>query len=261
MKESRLFGRTMFSIAKSTYLEARHNRVLHLASLFAVILILFSLFLGEVSLFQNEKIVKDIGLASISLLGIFVAVFLGVNSLYKELERRTIYSIISKPITRTEILFGKFMGMLTVLLSIVLMMSIFLYLVTAFLESSIDIALFPAIGLIFMELVIVAALALFFSSFSSPFLSAFFTTGTVIVGRVARDLGDFGERSKNPIFKFFATSVQKVFDLEAFNLRTVAVHKLPIYYADFWLPTLYAIITAILLLTISNAIFNRRDFK
>ncbi len=261
MTNNQFFGRAMFSIAKSTYLEARHNRVLHLASLFAIILILFSLFLGEVSLFQNEKIVKDIGLASISLLGIFVAIFLGVNSLYKELERRTIYSIISKPITRTEIIFGKFLGMLTVIGSIVLMMTIFLYLVTAFLESSVDISLMPAIGLIFFELVIVAAISVFYSSFSSPFLSAFFATGTIIVGRVARDLGDFGERSKNPVFKFFATSVQKVFDLEAFNLRTVAVHKLPIYYSDFWLPVAYSLIAATLLLVISNWIFSRRDFK
>lgn len=248
-------------IAHNTYLEARHNKVLHIAGLFAAILILFSLFLGEVSLFQNEKIVKDIGLASISLLGVFIAIYLGVNSLYQDLERRTIYSIISKPISRREILLGKFLGMSLVLTSVVLMMTTYLYLVTSFIESKIDWALMPAVGLIIAELLIVAAIAVFFSSFSSPFLSAFFSAALFLIGRVSRELGDFGERSKNAVFKFFATGVQKIFDLESFNLRTATVHKLPVYMEDFWYPILYGLFLVAILILISNELFARRDFK
>jgi ABC-type transport system involved in multi-copper enzyme maturation permease subunit len=248
-------------IATNTYLEARHNKVLHIAAAFAAVLILFSLFMGEVSLFQNEKVVKDIGLASISSLGVFVAVFLGVNTLFKELQGRTIYSIVSKPIDRYEILLGKFLGMALVLASIVIMMTIYLYLVTSFIESKVDFELLPAVGLIYAELLIVAALAIFFSSFSTPFLSGFFTVGFFLVGRVSHDLGQFGNRSKNEVFKVFATWIQKVFDLDSFNLRTQVVHKLPIYREDFWLPVGYGAAMICVLLTISIIIFARRDFK
>jgi len=259
--KSLTFKYPLLMIAHSTFQEARHSRVLHLASFFAVLLILFSLFMGEVSLYQNEKVVKDIGLFSISFLGVFVAIFLGVNSLYKELEQRTIYSIMAKPITRSEILLGKYLGMASVLFSVVLSMTGVLYLVTGFLESRIDLDLMPAIGLIYAELLIVAAIAIFFSSFSSPFLSAFFSSGVFLVGRISRELADFGERSKNEIFKFFATGVQKVFDLEAFNLRTAVVHKFPVYVEDFWWPLLYAGLIVSLLLLVSQFVFIRRDFK
>jgi len=255
------FKHPVLMIAFNSYMDARHSKVLHIAGFFAALLILFSLFMGEVSLYQNEKVVKDVGLAAISMLGVFIAIYLGVNSLYRDLERRTIYSIISKPIGRSEILFGKFLGICLVLISAVVMMSVYLYLVTSFIEAKIDFALFPAIGLMIAELLIIAAIAIFFSSFSSPFLSAFFSAGVFVIGRVSGDLADFGERSKNEVFKFFATSVQKIFDLESFDLRARAVHKIPIYAQDFWYPVMYASALIAILLVFSHLFFVRRDFK
>lgn len=248
-------------LAWNSFQEAKHNKVLHIAGLFCAVLIMFSLFMGEVSLYQNEKVVKDAGLASISLLGIFVAAFLGVNSLYRELEGRTIYAVMAKPLERFQILLGKYLGMVGVLAVVVIMMTTYLYLVTAFMEARVDWSLLPAIGLIFAELTIVAALAVFFSSFSSPFLSGFFTVGLVIVGRLAHQLGQFGVRSKNQFFKIFAQGVQKTFDLEAFDLRTRVVHKLPVYQEDFWLPVFYAVFVVALLLSASIWAFRKRDFK
>ncbi len=248
-------------IARMTFLEARHNKVLHIAGLFAAALIFFSLFMGQVSLFQNEKVVKDAGLACISFLGVFIAIFLGVNSLYQDLEKRTIYTIISKPITRPEIMFGKFVGMCFVLTAVVVSMTIYLYLITSFMESKVDWYLLPAIGLMLIELFVVAAIAVFFSSFSSPFLSGFFSAGVFLVGRLAYELGQFGERSRNEVFRFFATGVRKVLDFEGFNLRTHAVHKLPIYVEDFWYPAAYGFFLILLLLLASYFVFSRRDFK
>ncbi|MBN8554229.1 MAG: ABC transporter permease subunit [Deltaproteobacteria bacterium] len=253
--------RHYFIIAANTYSEARHNKVLHIAGGFAAALILFSLFMGEVSLYQNEKVVKDVGLACISIFGVFVAIYLGVNTLFKELERRTIYSVVSKPVDRHEVLLGKYLGMIMVLISVVFMMTVYLYLVTAFIESKVDWALLPAIGLIIVELAVVAAMAVFFASFSTPFLSGFFCLGLFLIGRITHDLGAFGERSKNPLFKIFATWIQKIYDLEAFDLRTHVVHKLPVYAEDFWLPAAYGLFLIGILLTLSILTFRRRDFK
>jgi len=248
-------------IAWNTLAEARHNKVLHIAGAFAAVMIAFSFFMGEVSLYQNVKVVKDIGMATISLLGVFVAIYLGVNILYKELELRTIYTIVSKPINRYEILMGKYFGMALVLSVVVGLMTFFLYAVTLILEFKIDFYILPAIVLILVELWIVAALAILFSSFSSPFLSGFFTFGIFLVGRVAFELGQFGERSQSEAFKFFATTIQKAYDLEAFNLRTEVVHRIPIYAEDIWLPLLYALFLIFVCLSVSIFVFQKRDFK
>lgn len=248
-------------IAANAFQEARTNKVLHIAGIFSALLIIFSYFLGEVSLYQNLKVVKDVGMASISLFGLFVAIFLGATSLYREVELRTIYTIASKPVSRAQILLGKFVGMLAVLTSIVFLMTVFLFLITFTLEYRIDFGLLPAIALILLELWIAAAMAVLFSSFSGPFLTGFFTFGGIAVGRVAFELGQFGERSDNPIFKYFAIGVQKVFDLEAFNLRTEVVHQLPIYSKDIYLPLIYALFVISLLLGIAYLSFRKRDFK
>ncbi|TVQ79056.1 MAG: hypothetical protein EA369_05660 [Bradymonadales bacterium] len=251
----------IWMIAKNSFLEARHNKVLHIAGGFAAILIIFSLFLGQVSLHQNVKVVKDIGMATISLFGVFVAIFLGVNSLYRELQYRTIYSIVSKPISRSEILMGKFAGMLMILSVVVFLMTCYLYLVTFFIEHRVDWALLPAIGLILVELWIVASIGIFFSSFSTPFLSGFFTAGLFLVGRVSSELGAFGERSDDFFFRLLATGVQKVFDLQAFNLRSEVVHDIPVYTQDFWLPVAYAAFLILIVLFSSFQLFKKRDFK
>ncbi len=249
-------------IAWNSFWEARHNKVLYIAAGFVAGLIIFSLFLGEVSLYQNEKVVKDVGMAAISLLGVFVAIFLGVNGLYRDLERRTIYTLISKPIDRYQIVLGKLLGMIFVLGLVVAIMTIFLYGVIVYVEKGVvDLTLLPAIGLIYVELIVVASIAVFFSSFSTPFLSGFFSIGLFIVGRSAFELGQFGERSKNEIFKLFATGIQKVFDFHGFNLRTEAIHKLPIYAEDIVYPIVYAVALCIILFMFSVLAFGRRDFK
>jgi ABC-type transport system involved in multi-copper enzyme maturation permease subunit len=251
----------VWMIAQNSFMEARYNKVLHIALGFAAILIVFSLFLGQVSLHQNIKVVKDVGMATISLFGIFVAIFLGVNSLYRELEHRTIYAIVSKPIRRFEILLGKYLGMLMVLTTSVVAMTLFLYVVTVFIEHRIDWNLLPALALILIELFIVAALGIFFSSFSTPFLSGFFTMGLFLVGRVSSELGAFGERSDDFFFRLLSIGVQKVFDLQAFNLRAEVVHGIPIYREDFWLPIFYAFFLIVIVLFVSFQIFKKRDFK
>jgi ABC-type transport system involved in multi-copper enzyme maturation permease subunit len=251
----------VFWIANNVFREARHNKVLHIAGAFAAVLILFSFFMGEVSLYQNVKVVKDVGMATISIFGVFVAVYLGVNTLYKELEQRTIYTIVSKPIDRYQILLGKFLGMIFVLTMVVLLMTAYLFAVLLFVEKTLGTSLIPAIGLILAEIFIVAAVAIFFSSFSSPFLSGFFTVGFFLIGRITYELSQFGQRSKNEFFKFFATYLQKIYDLEAFNLRAKVAHGFPIYREDFFYPLAYAFFFILFLLMLAFLFFRKRDLK
>jgi len=251
----------IFILAKNVFDEARHSRVLYIAFGFAVALILFSYFLGQVSLNQNIKVVKDLGMATISLLGVFVAIYLSVNTLFQEVKNRTIYTVISKPLRRFEVVIGKFLGMALVLLAVVALMSSILYFVIGIQEFSIDLMLLPALFLIFVEMLIIGSFGLVFSSFSSPFLSGFFTFGIFLIGRVSYTLGQFGERSKSELFKVFASGIQKVFDLAPFNLRTEVVHGLPVYREDVLFPVAYAVALILVCLVISAMAFERRDFK
>jgi len=251
----------IFILAKNVFDDARHSRVLYIAFGFAVALILFSYFLGQISLNQNIKVVKDLGMATISLMGIFVAVYLSVNTLFQEVKHRTIYTVISKPLRRYEVVLGKFLGMAWVLLAVVALMSLILYFVIGIQEFTFDYQLLPALFLIYLEMLIIAAFGLVFSSFSSPFLSGFFTFGIFLIGRVSYALGQFGERSKSAVFKFFATGIQKVFDLAAFDLRGEVVHGLPIYREDILYPLAYAAALILVCMVISAMAFERRDFK
>ena len=133
--------------------------------------------------------------------------------------------------------------------------------ITFILEFNIDFSILPAIIRLTAELFVIAAIAILFSSFSTPFLSGFFTFGLFWIGRVSYELGQFGERSKNEFFKFFATGVQKIFDLESFDLRTEVVHGIPIYAQDFWLPLAYGFFLISICLAASVMFFRRRDFK
>lgn len=252
---------SIFWVAKNVFSEARHNKVLHIAGAFAAVLILFSFFMGEVSLYQNVKVVKDVGMATISIFGVFVAVYLGVNTLYKELEQRTIYTIVSKPIDRYQIILGKYLGMIAVLFAVVLLMTLYLYAVLLFVEKKLDWQLLPAIALMLAEIFMVAAIAVFFSSFSSPFLSGFFTVGFFLIGRVTYELSQFGQRSKNEFFKFFATNLQKAYDLEAFNLRGKVAHGFTIYRDEFFYPLAYAFFFILFLLMMAFLLFRKRDLK
>lgn len=254
--------RALWYMSQNTFREAKHNKVIYIAGFFAAAIIVFSFFMGEVSLYQNEKVVKDVGLAAISLFGLFVAIYLGVTTLHRELEKRTIYTLVSKPLSRAQILLGRYFGMLFVLFVVVLIMFLYLELVIiVMLNGTVTTGLLPAIFLIYVELSIVAAMATLFSSFSTPFLSGFFTFGFYLVGQITSELGQFGERSENPFFKWIATTIQKIYDLEAFDLTTRVAHGLPVYAQDVWIPFANAICMIGVLLIVSIYFFNRRDFK
>ena len=107
----------IWAIALNTFREAVRNKVLAILVLFAVALMAFSLVLGQLSLHEEVRIIKDLGLAGISLFGVVIALFLGVNLLSKELDRKTVYAIIPKPLHRWEFLLGKYLGLLTILVA------------------------------------------------------------------------------------------------------------------------------------------------
>jgi ABC-type transport system involved in multi-copper enzyme maturation permease subunit len=181
----------IWAIALNTAREAVRNKVLAILVMFAIALMAFSLVLGQLSLHEEVRIIKDLGLAATSIFGVVIALFLGVNLLSKELDRKTVYAIIPKPLHRWEFLLGKYFGLALTIAALVILMSVIL---AAFLTAqggSHGVIMVRAELLILLELLLLIAVALVFASFSSPWLSAMFAAGLWVVGRNTAELEAF----------------------------------------------------------------------
>src|SRR6266851_864512 len=185
-----MLSRTL-PIARNAFREAVRDRVLYNLIIFALLLIAGAIFLGALSAGQEAKIIVDLGLSSILLFGVFIAIFVGVGLVYKEIERRTLYAILSKPVGRGEFLLGKYLGLCLTLFVNVLIMGLGLSLALIFVKRGFDpliARIWPAILLIYVELMILTSVALLFSSFSSPALSALLTFFVFTIGHFSDDL-------------------------------------------------------------------------
>src|SRR5215204_875852 len=179
------------AITRNTFREAVRDRVLYNLVLFVLILTGAAVFLGELSAAQELKIIVDMGLSAALLFGVFIAIFVGVGLVYKEIERRTIYAIFSKPVGRGEFLLGKYLGLCLTLAVNVFVMGAGVSLALLYVNRGwhpLVLSIWPAVALIYVELSVVVAVALLFSSFSSPALSALLTFFVFVIGHFSAAL-------------------------------------------------------------------------
>lgn len=305
----------VYAIALNTYREAVRDRVLFGVLVLAAAVLALTLALGELSLDQQMRVVTDLGLASISLFSVVVAIFLGSSLLYKEIERKTLYVILPKPIARYEFLLGKYFGIVATVGVFIAIMGALLLLVTAiqagasmvwvvtiaaglcialavpfllakdrtlvvplwslfalgttaWLCSTVDVELFRLLGSFVLnvgEALILAAVALLFSAFSTPFLTGAFTFGVWLVGRAAHDMVAMKTRVLSPAIKEILGWLAEV--VPNFNLFVPGRSTLVTRSAEYGEPLTYlvtsmgyAVLYAAAVLFAAALIFRRRDF-
>src|SRR5947207_2656007 len=186
------------AIARNTFHEAVRDRVLYNLVLFALLLIAGAIFIGELSAGQEAKIIVDLGLSAMLLFGVFIAIFVGVGLVYKEIERRTLYAILVKPIGRGQFLVGKYLGLCLTLLINVVVMGVGVSLALIYIRRGWDALasrIWPALIPLYIELTIMTAVALLFSTFSSPALSALLTFFVFLIGHFSGDLKNLANTS------------------------------------------------------------------
>ncbi|HLC25637.1 MAG TPA: ABC transporter permease subunit [bacterium] len=252
----------IIAIAVNTFREAVRDKILYSLLFFALVMMGLSVILGNLTIGEQIKIIEDFGLGTISLFGVLIAIFVGVGLVYKEIERRTIYTILSKPIPRWIFLLGKYGGLLLTLFVEVFVMVVFFSLLVFFYGVGFDFALLKAIGLIYLELALITAVALFFSAFTTPTLSGFFTLGIFAIGHLSTDLKVFGEGTKDPFLSGLTSFLYYLLpNLENFNIKGQVVHQIPVSWEFIGWSTLYGLlyIAGTLLLTV--LIFQKRDFR
>ena len=249
------------AIAINTFREAVRDKVLYSLLFFALGLIAASVALNRLAIGQQARIITDLGLASISIFGTLIAIFVGIGLVSKEIERRTIFTILSKPVGRGRFLLGKYLGLiLTLGVEVGIMGICFLGMVAFYTDGIVGPAL-VAIGLIFLELCVITAVALLFSSFSTPFLSGLFTVAVWIIGHLTPDLREFGERAGGATRLLTESLYLALPNLAHFNLKAEVVHRLPIAPVLVAEVTVYGLVYVALVLSAATLIFERRDFQ
>jgi ABC-type transport system involved in multi-copper enzyme maturation permease subunit len=254
----------MSAIARNAFREAVRDRVLYNLVLFVLLLTAASIFIGELSGGQERKVIVDLGLSAMLLFGMFIAIFVGVGLVYKEIERRTIYAVFSKPVGRGEFLVGKYLGLCLTLLVNVLVMGVGVSLALLYVNRGWDPlipTIWPAVLLIYLELMLLTAVALLFSSFSSPALSALLTFLTFVIGHFSADLKILAISLGSTGARWFFTGLYYLLpNLSNYSFITPAAHgRTPA--AGFVLATaLYGLIYITVILA-ATLIFSRRNFK
>jgi hypothetical protein len=252
----------IWAIAANGFREVIRDRILYVIGFFAIFLALALRLLPEISVGADGKIFLDLGLAATSLLGAIVAIFVGTGLINKEIEKKTVLVLIPKPISRTEFIVGKHLGLSAVLAVMIAIMTV-IYLAMLY-WAKIPFSLSSILlsqAFLFLELAVLTAVAILFGVFTSSILATLFSFGIYFMGHISKDLLKLGAITKNANIETLTKSLYLVLpNLERFNLKNDAVYGLLPVSSELFSTLLYGILYIILLLTIANLIFARRQF-
>ncbi len=250
------------AIAANTVRDAVRNKVLYILLFFALLLIGTSQLLATLSYIERERILQDVALSAIRLFGTAIAIFIGVGLIHREVDRRTIYTILSKPVTRAEFLAGKYLGLVATLWLQLAVMALAFAGMSFLAEAPLSSAHAVALLLIAFELAVVVAFATLFSSFATPFLAACYSLGLYLVGHLTRDLRAIGAESESPMIQSATTWLHRLLpDLSAFNRVIDAVHGLPIASQEVSAAVAMGVAWCVGFLLVAVVTFEQRDFR
>lgn len=259
------------AIGLNTFRETVRDKLMYAFMLFAFVISLLSVLIGSLSVGQDIKILEDIGLAAISCISGIIAVFAGTNLVYKELEKRTVYLIFTKPISGWQFIAGKYLGLAACVFIVVAAMGLFLsglvwmarpeHALTNL--ASVFGIVMPAVMLVYLELLLVIALATFFSTFSSPVMSVLFTLALWLIGHFGDSLKQLGQLSQNAVFAQFSNFVYFLLpDLAGLTrARSLLMYGQSPGSEVITFITCYVFAYVVLLLVLASAVTDRREFQ
>jgi len=251
-------------IASNTFREAVRDRVLYNLIGFALILSAAAILVGQISIEIEKLVVINLGLTAVSLFGIVIAIFIGIGLVSKEIEKRTLYTVLSRPVRRWEFIVGKFFGLTGTLVVNTFFMAIGVFAALFYVSHRFvpaDALIFIALYFIILEFVIICALALLFSSFSTPLLSAVFAFSIFVIGSFADDLRGFAAMTHG-FTRWLATgAAYLVPNFSAFNIVSSVAHEQPVAPHLILQNSLYALFYAATALSGAVIIFEYRNLK
>lgn len=252
--------RQVYAIALNTFRETIRDRILAAIVLFAVLLIASSLFLGTLSAGQDVKIVKDLGLGAIAAFGAVIAIFVGTSLVSKELNARTVFVVLTKPVPRAAFLWGKALGLLATLTVLVLAMGASYLGLLAVLKVPLTLGFFQAIGFVWLELVVLTALTLLFSTFTTPVLAMLYAGAAYVIGHNAGTLEQLARQADGASGALLWALYYGLPNLATFDLKNQVVYGYAASPAQVGLAVLYALAYAGAAFGVAAHVFSKREF-
>lgn len=250
------------ALALNTFKEAVRNKVFYLLVALGITTALSSIIVSMLTIGDKVKVLKDVGLAAIDFFSILVAIFTGINLVFKEIEKKTVYNILSKPIARSTFIIGKFCGLAFTLLVALISMAVIFFLFLWIATGSVDIYIGIYFALLYLELLIITAISILFSSFSTPILSSIFTIALYLIGTVSWTFNLFRDQLKGSFEKIAAYTFYYILpNLDKFNIKNQLVLNTSLNLSEIWSAVLYAGCYTTALLMLAILVFNKKEFQ
>ncbi len=252
-------------VALNTFREAVRDRVLYNLVFFALLMMTAAVAVGQISIGIERTVIVSLGLSAISVIGLLISVFIGVALVSKEMDKRTLYALLAKPVRRWEFLLGKFAGLVLTLAVNTAAMSLGLLLLMLYVKHSLersDTVVLVAVYFILLKLALIVALALLFSCFTTPLLAILFTVGLYIVGLYVHELRNLPVQVMSRAMAAFTKSLSYLLpNFENFNVMAMAAHGRAVPGAFILQNTLYTVVYCTIVLTAAASVFSRRNLK
>jgi ABC-type transport system involved in multi-copper enzyme maturation permease subunit len=252
-------------VALNTFREAVRDRVLYNLLFFALLMMVAAIVVGQISSGIEESVIVSLGLSAISVIGLLIAVFIGVALVSKEMDKRTLYALLAKPVRRWEFLLGKFGGLVLTLAVNTAAMALGLLLVMLYVKHSLergDAVVLVAVYFILLKLALVVALALLFSCFTTSLLAILYTVGLYIVGLYVQELKNLPTDVMSPGMALFTKRLAYLLpNFENYNVMALAAHGRAVPGALILQNTLYTVIYCAVVLCVASVVFSRKNLK
>ena len=257
--------RKVWTVAANTFREAVRDRVLYNLVFFALLMMAAAILVGQISIGIEQSVIVSLGLTAISVIGIFIAVFIGVGLVSKEMDKRTLYALLAKPVERWQFLFGKFVGLVLTLAVNTAAMTVGLYLALWAVKHRLagsDWYLISAVYLILLKLALIVALAMLFSCFTTPFLAILYTLGLYVAGLFAEELRTMKAISlSDSTMRMFRAISYMLPNFENFNVMGAVAHGRAVEVTLLLRDTGYALLYSLMVLAAAAMVFSRRNLK
>ena len=252
---------SIFVIARNTFREVIRDRILYGLAVFAAMLLMFSLALGQLSFSDHARLTANFGFTAIHLSSAILSIFIGSTLVSREIEKQTILTLLARPISRTQFIVGKAMGLMGVILCVDLGLAVILGLILMGVDFGFSINFTVAIFGILVEALLLVSMTLFYGTFAKPFMTVVFSASSFLLGHWISSLDFFIERSQSEGFQLVGSVLKNVVpNLEAFNWRSAPVYQIHVAPGEILVSLAYGLAWSVILLSATSIIFRRRDF-
>jgi ABC-type transport system involved in multi-copper enzyme maturation permease subunit len=254
--------RRIWAVTLNVFREVIRDRILYVIGFFALVMVIALRLLPDLAAAQEAKISVDFGLATINIIGVLVAIFVGTSLVSKEIEKKTILVLIPKPINRWEFILGKHLGLSGVMAVLIASMTIIYLILLSFYNISYPLGnILLAVVYLFFQVSLIVAVAILFGVFTSPLLGILLSVGIYLMGNYTRDLVEVGKLSQNPQLESIAQALYVILpDLSRLDIKNTAVYGILPSVGNIFTDGFYGVVYTLLLLAIATLIFSRRQF-